>query len=193
MAEEKQRIFLIRHGETEWSRSGRHTSTTDLSLTSKGREDALRLRGYLSQLGRMHVFTSPMARARQTCELAVGGLAPVIDADLLEWNYGDYEGLTTAEIWQQAPGWLVFSDGCPGGETPREVGTRADRMIAKVRAVPGDVAMFSHGHLLRVLTARWLDLAPADGRHFLLDTATVNVLGYYHDVAAIQVWNAPVT
>jgi len=192
MAQEKQRIYLIRHGETEWSRTGRHTSTTDLPLTSRGREDALRLRRYLCQLELMHVFTSPMLRARETCKIIGLGLLPDIDSDLAEWNYGDYEGLTTGEIQQQVPGWMVFSNGCPGGETPRDVGRRADQMIAKARAVPGDVAMFSHGHFLRVLTARWLHLSPSNGQHFLLDTATLNVLGYYYHAPAIQIWNAPI-
>lgn len=193
MAVETQRIYLIRHGETAWSRSGRHTSTTDLPLTPQGREDALRLRRYFSQLPLLRVFASPMQRAQETCKLAGLAVVPYVDTDLSEWNYGDYEGLTTGEIWLQAAGWMVFSNGCPGGEDAREVGERADRMLAKARAVPGDVAMFSHGHFLRVLVARWLNLAPSEGRHFLLDTATLNVLSYYRDAPAIQVWNAPIS
>ena len=193
MGERVQRIYLFRHGETEWSRSGKHTGSTDLPLTAKGREDAVSLRACLAQLKLMHVLTSPMQRARDTCELALVGMPSAIDGDLSEWDYGDYEGLTTGEIWQQVPGWMVFSNGCPGGETPEDVGQRADKMIAKARAVPGDVAMFSHGHFLRVLAARWLELPVAEGRRFLLDTATLNILGYYRDTPAIQVWNAPIS
>jgi len=193
MADEKQRIYLIRHGATEWSQNGRHTGTTDLPLTAAGRKAAVRLRDVLSRVQFAQVFASPMQRARETCELTGVRPFPAVEADLSEWNYGDYEGLTTEEILRAAPGWMIFSDGCPHGEMPNDVARRADRMLSKARKVQGDVAMFSHGHFLRVLVARWVDLAAAHGQHFLLDTATLNVLGYYYNAPAIHVWNAPVT
>ena len=185
-------VFTIRHGETAWSLSGRHTGTTDLPLTDNGRRLAGRLRPRLVKPTFVLVLTSPLERARETCALA--GLAgrAVIDPDLVEWNYGTFEGLTPAQIHESAPGWLVFRDGCPGGETPAEVGVRVDRVIARARAVEGDVALFSHGHLLRVLAARWLGLPVAAGEHFLLDPGTVSVLGDYRGIPALKQWNAPV-
>ena len=137
------------------------------------------------------MLVSPLQRARETCELA--GLAPeaVVDPDLLEWNYGEYEGLTPGQIREQAPGWLIFRDGCPGGETPEQVGARVDRVIARARAADGDVALFAHGHVLRVLAARWLGLPAGAGQHFLLDTGTLSVLGYYHEIPAVKMWNGP--
>jgi broad specificity phosphatase PhoE len=137
------------------------------------------------------VLVSPLQRARATCELAGLGKAAVIEPDLVEWNYGEYEGLTPKQICETAPGWLIFRDGCPGGEMPEQVGARVDRVIARVRAVEGDVALFAHGHVLRVLAARWLGLAPGGGQHFLLNTGTLSVLGYYHDIPALKIWNGP--
>lgn len=138
------------------------------------------------------VLTSPLQRARETCELAGLGARAVLDPDLVEWNYGDYEGLTPKQIHEKAPGWLIFRDGCPGGETSEQVGARADRVIARARATSGDVALFAHGHVLRVLVARWLGLAAAAGQSFLLDTGTLNVLGYYREIPALKIWNAPI-
>jgi len=185
-------VFAIRHGETAWSLSGQHTSTTDLPLTKNGRQIAERLRPVLAKEVFAGVFVSPLRRARETCELA--GLAgrAVIDPDLMEWRYGDYEGLTSAQIQDLAPGWLIFRDGAPGGETPQQVASRVDRVVSRVRAVDGNVVVFAHGHVLRVLVARWIDLPPAAGQHFLLDTGSLCVLSHYHGVPAIKIWNAPV-
>ncbi len=184
-------VFAIRHGETAWSLTGQHTGTTDLPLTDNGRRLAERMRPVLARETFALVLTSPLRRARETCELA--GLAgpAVVDADLVEWNYGEYEGLTPKQIHAVAPGWLIFRDGCPGGEAPEQVGARVDRVIARARAVEGDVALFAHGHLLRVLAARWLELPAVAGQHFLLDTGTLNVLGYYRGIPAVKTWNAP--
>jgi probable phosphoglycerate mutase len=137
------------------------------------------------------VLCSPMQRARQTCELAGLGNKAVIDRDLAEWNYGEYEGLTPRQIHESVPGWLIFRDGCPGGESPEEVAARADRVIARARAVDGDAALFAHGHVLRALVARWIGLSAGSGQHFLLDTGTLCVLGYYRDIPAVKVWNGP--
>ncbi|HTO78675.1 MAG TPA: histidine phosphatase family protein [Methylocystis sp.] len=186
-------LFVIRHGETEWSLSGRHTGTTDVPLTENGRRSAERLRSALRGADFALVLVSGAQRARQTCELAGLGRKAIIDNDLMEWNYGLYEGLTPSEIEIISPGWLVFRDGCPEGETPHQVGARADRVVARARAARGDVALFAHGHLLRVLTARWIGLAPCEGQRFLLDTGRLSVLGEYRGVPAIKIWNAPVT
>ena len=185
-------VFVIRHGETAWSLSGRHTGTTDLPLTDNGRRLAERMGLALKETDFALVLVSGMLRARQTCELAGLGGKAIIDNDLMEWNYGVYEGLTPAQIEKLSPGWLVFRDGCPGGETPDQVGARADRVIARTRAVQGDVALFAHGHILRVLAARWIGLAPLDGQRFLLDTGRLSILGDYRGVPAIRIWNAPV-
>ena len=185
------RVFAIRHGETTWSLSGQHTGTTDIPLTDNGRRLATRLRPLLARESFALVLSSPLQRARETCRLSGLAHAALIDGDLVEWNYGKYEGLTPAQIHAAAPGWLIFRDGCPGGESPAEVGARVDRVIARARAADGDVALFAHGHVLRVLVARWLGLPPGAGQHFLLDTGTLNVLGYYRDVPAIKTWNAP--
>jgi probable phosphoglycerate mutase len=184
-------VFAIRHGETEWSLNGRHTGTTDIPLTDKGRRLAKLLRSPLSGRAFALVLVSPLQRARQTCELAGIATGAVIEPDLVEWNYGKYEGLTPAQIHEQTPGWLIFRDGCPGGETPGQVGARVDRVIARVRAVDADVALFSHGHVLRVLAARWLGLPAGAGQHLLLDTGTLNVLDYYRGIPALKIWNAP--
>ena len=185
------KVFVIRHGETAWSLSGQHTSTTDLPLTDNGRRRAERLCQVLAKQTFALVLVSPMQRARETCELAGLGNIAVIDHDLVEWNYGQYEGLTTPQIHENAPGWVVFRDGCPGGESPEQIGTRVDRVIARVRAVEGDVALFAHAHVLRVLAARWIEFPVVAGQHFLLDTGTLSLLGYYRDVPAVEVWNGP--
>jgi broad specificity phosphatase PhoE len=184
-------VFAIRHGETAWSLSGQHTGTTDIPLTDNGRRLAERLRPALARESFKLVLCSPMQRAHETCELAGLGDTAVIDSNLVEWNYGQYEGLTAKQIHETARGWLIFRDGCPGGETPEQVAARADRVIARVRAALGDVALFAHGHVLRVLVARWIGLPASDGQHFLLDTGTLCVLGYYRDILAVRVWNGP--
>jgi broad specificity phosphatase PhoE len=184
-------LFAIRHGETEWSLSGKHTGTTDIPLTDNGRRLAYRMRPVLASEVFALVLTSPLGRARETCDLVGLGATAVIDPDLVEWNYGEYEGLTPKQIHEVAPGWLIFLDGCPGGEAPHEVGARVDRVIGRSRAIEGDVALFAHGHVLRVLAARWLGLPAGFGQHFLLDTGTLNVLGYYRGIPAVKIWNAP--
>ena len=184
-------VYLARHGETAWSLSGRHTGLTDLPLTPRGERDARRLGTRLQGLAFAKVFTSPLQRARRSCELAGFGAAAEVDRDLVEWNYGEYEGRTSDAIHAERPDWRLFRDGCPGGESPVEVGVRADRVIRRARAVEGNVLLFSSGHILRVLAARWLGLASVDGRYFLLDTAALCVLGYEHDLSqpAIRLWN----
>ncbi len=184
-------VFPIRHGETAWSLSGQHTGTTDIPLTDKGRRLAERMRPVLAKEAFALVLVSPLQRARETCELAGFGNTAAVEPDLVEWNYGEYEGLTPKQIDAMAPGWLIFRDGCPGGETPQQVGARVDRVIARARAAPGDVALFAHGHVLRVLAARWLGLPPGGGQHFLLNTGTFSVLGYYHEIPAVKIWNGP--
>jgi probable phosphoglycerate mutase len=185
------KLFAIRHGETAWSISGQHTGTTDIPLTDKGRRLAERMRPVLAKREFGLVLCSPMQRARETCALAGLGSGSIIDPDLVEWNYGAYEGLTPAQIGKSAPGWLIFRDGCPGGEMPGQVGERVDRVIARARAAGGDTALFAHGHVLRVLAARWIGMPPVGGQHFLLGTGTLCVLGFYHEVPAVQVWNGP--
>lgn len=191
MVRGEQRIFLIRHGETEWSRSGKHTGVTDVVLTEQGRKTARLLQSVLAREIFESVLTSPLQRARETCELAGLGNVPAVDPDLMEWNYGEYEGLTTRQIQQARPEWSLFRDGCPGGESPAQVAARADRVLAKVRATAGNVALFAHGHILRIIAARWLDQPPSLGERLLLDTATLSVLGYYYETPALKVWNAP--
>ena len=182
-------IYLIRHGETEWSLNGRHTGVTDIPLTEHGRQQARLLRQELVTRNFELVLTSPLRRARETCELAGLAERAEIDPDLMEWNYGDYEGLTSEQIHASRPAWTIFNDGGPGGETPEQVGVRVDRVIARVRARRSDAALFAHGHVLRVLAARWLGLAPSAGAHFLLDTATLCVLNSDRGVAALKRWN----
>ncbi len=184
-------VFVIRHGETEWSLNGRHTGTTDIPLTENGRRLAERLQPVLARFAFRAALCSPMQRAKETCALAGFGENAVTDHDLEEWNYGSYEGLTPAEIHKAEPGWLIFRDGCPGGETPQQVGDRVDRVIARVRASDGDTLIFAHGHVLRVFAARWIGLPAGDGQHFLLGTGSLSVLGYYREVPAVRVWNAP--
>jgi broad specificity phosphatase PhoE len=184
-------VYCIRHGETEWSLSGQHTGRTDIPLTDNGRRLAARLRPMLAGHDFTLVLSSPLTRARETCALAGLGERAEIEADLSEWDYGDYEGLTPAQIHAVAPGWMVFRDGCPHGEAPADVARRVDRAIARVRAADGDVALFAHGHVLRVFAARWIGLPPEEGRRFLLDTGALSILGHYQGVPAIRVWNCP--
>ena len=191
MAANEQKIYLSRHGETEWSLNGQHTGVTDIPLTENGRMAARLLQPVLAKEIFALVLTSPLQRARETCELAGLGMQATIESDLIEWNYGEYEGLKTEQIRLTRPGWLVFRDGCPGGESPEQIGARADRVLTKVRATDGNVALFAHGHILRVLAARWINLSASYGEHFLLDTATLNVLGYYRESPAFKIWNAP--
>jgi broad specificity phosphatase PhoE len=187
-------IYLIRHGETEWSLSGRHTGVSDIPLTEHGRQQARQLRQDLVTRNFGLVLTSPLQRARETCELAGLGARAEIDPDLMEWNYGDYEGLTSEQIHAHRPGWTIFNDGGgPGGETPEQVSVRADRVIERVRAAKSDAAVFAHGHVLRVLAARWLGLAPQAGAHFLLDTASRCVLSSDHGISAFKHWNVAPT
>lgn len=184
-------IVLARHGETEWSRDLRHTGRTDIPLTEAGREEALALRGVLGAWSFERVLTSPLERAAETCRLAgLGDRAELSDA-LLEWDYGDYEGITTKQIHEQRPDWYLWRDGCPGGETAAEVGARLDPLVQELRGAEGDVALFAHGHLLRVLAARWIGLGPEAGALFALSTATLSALGYERDTAVIRRWNAP--
>ncbi len=183
--------YLARHGETAWSLSGQHTGLTDLPLTERGERNARRLGERLRALSFAKVFTSPLQRAARTCELAGFGTAAEVDRDLLEWDYGKYEGRTSAEIRKERPDWQLFRDGCPGGETPVQVGARADRMVSRVRVVQGDVLLFSSGHFLRVLAARWLGLEAGAGRYFLLATASLSALGYEHTPSqpVIRLWD----
>jgi len=183
--------YLARHGETAWSLSGQHTGLTDLPLTGNGERNARRLGERLAGMRFAKVLTSPLQRAARTCELAGFGAAAEVDPDLVEWNYGEYEGRRTKEIRAERPDWQLFRDGCPGGESPREIGARADRVVARVRAVRGDVLVFSSGHFLRVFAARWLGLEPAAGRYLLLGTAALSALGYEHGEAepVIRLWN----
>ncbi|MGE9291682.1 MAG: histidine phosphatase family protein [Puniceicoccales bacterium] len=188
----QKKVFLFRHGETEWSRSGQHTSITDLPLIESGRRDALALKPLVGACDFSNIFCSPRKRARETAELAGVGERAEIDEDLAEWFYGDYEGLTTTEIRESAPGWNIFTQPVPGGESGADVAARCDRVIGRVLGASGDVAIFAHGHLLRVFTARWLRLAPSEGRHFVIHTASLIRLGYEHEDRAIEIWNAPV-
>jgi len=184
-------VYLARHGETAWSATGRHTGLTDLPLTERGERNAKSLRERLAGLVFAKVLTSPLQRAVRTCELAGFGAAVKVDPDLVEWNYGDYEGLRIAEIRAKRPGWQLFRDGCPNGESPEQLGARADRVVRRVRAVKGDVLIFSSGHFLRIFTARWLGLEPFAGKFFMLDVASLSTLSYEHDLSspAIRLWN----
>lgn len=184
-------VYLVRHGETAWTISGQHTGLTDLPLTAAGERSAAELGERLSQSVFEHVFTSPLRRARRTCELAgFGGNVTILD-DLVEWNYGVYEGKTTEEIRRERPSWDLFRDGCPGGESVPEVSARADRIVNRLRALNGNALLFSSGHFLRVLAARWLGLEAVAGQFLLLSTATVSILGYERDRShpVIRLWN----
>jgi broad specificity phosphatase PhoE len=189
MSTHSQEVVLVRHGETEWSRAGKHTGRTDIPLTERGRQEAetvgLELRGRRFAL----VLTSPLARASETCRLAgLGELAEQRD-ELMEWDYGAYEGRETIDIRKERPGWTLWRDGVPEGETIAQIQARVDREIAELRSVAGDAAVFAHGHLLRVLAARWLGLEPAAGRLFALDPATISILGYERETPVVRMWN----
>ncbi len=184
-------LYIARHGETAWSLSGQHTGLTDLPLTERGQSNARRLGNRLRGRSFAKVFTSPLQRARRTCELAGFGAQAEVDRDLVEWNYGEYEGLRTEDIRAKRPGWKLFRDGCPGGESVGEIGARADRVVDRVRALQEDVLIFSSGHFLRVLAARWLGFEPQAGEHFLLTTASLSALSYEDDLTrpVIKFWN----
>ncbi|HSY42397.1 MAG TPA: histidine phosphatase family protein [Candidatus Acidoferrum sp.] len=184
-------IYLARHGETAWSLSGQHTGLTDLPLTARGEENAQRLGKRLAGLAFSKVFTSPLQRARRTCELAGFGKVAEVDNNLLEWNYGDYEGRRTAEIHAERPDWQLFRDGCPGGESPGQIGARADKVVDRVRSIQGNILLFSSGHFLRVFASRWLGLEPATGRFLVLGTASLSMLGYENNLSqpAIRLWD----
>jgi broad specificity phosphatase PhoE len=185
-------VVLVRHGETEWSRDLRHTGLTDIPLTEAGREEAGGLGAALAEWSFGRVITSPLERAVETCRLA--GLAETAERSdaLLEWDYGEYEGITTKQIREERPDWYLWRDGCPGGETATQVGARVDPLVEELKRSEEDVALFAHGHLLRVLAARWLGLAPEDGALLALSTATLSALGFERETAVIRRWNAPV-
>jgi broad specificity phosphatase PhoE len=191
MSEALPVVYLARHGDTAWTLSGQHTGLTDLPLTPNGESNARRLGERLKGMTFARVFTSPLQRAARTCELAGFGSAATVDPDLVEWDYGKYEGLLSADILKERPDWQLFRDGGPGGESPAQVGERADRVIERVRTIAGNTLLFSSGHFLRVLAARWLTLAPGSGRYFVLSTASLSAVGYEHNLAqpAIRLWN----
>jgi probable phosphoglycerate mutase len=185
-------VYVARHGNTAWTHSGQHTGLTDLPLTPDGERNARQLAERLKGMTFAKVFTSPLQRAARTCELSGFGAGAQTDPDLVEWDYGKYEGLTSAEIHRQRPDWDLFWDGGPGGESPEQVGERADRVVKRIREVSGDVLLFTSGHFIRVLTARWLGLGPGvGGRYFLLNPASLSALGYEHNLSrpVIQLWN----
>jgi broad specificity phosphatase PhoE len=188
---DRPQIWLARHGETEWSRTLRHTGRTDVELTERGREEAMRLRPALEGLEFERVISSPLSRALETCRLALPSHAIEPSEALLEWDYGDYEGMTTEEIRSRRRGWNLWSDGCPGGETATEVGARVDPLVAELLQAKGDFALFAHGHVLRVLASRWLGLRPGDGALLHLDTATLSTLGWERENVVIRSWNVP--
>ncbi|MBV9200939.1 MAG: histidine phosphatase family protein [Alphaproteobacteria bacterium] len=191
MSEPLPVVYLARHGETAWSLSGQHTGRTDLPLTERGEQQARALASRLREAKFTEALTSPSQRARRTAELAGFGNLTKTDPDLAEWDYGQYEGRRTADILAERPGWFLFRDGCPGGETPDQVAARADRVVRRIRAVQDNVVIFSSAHILRVLTARWLDLEAAAGRYLLLGTSSLSILGYEHNLEepAIRLWN----
>lgn len=191
MSDALPRIYLARHGETAWSLSGQHTGLTDLPLTERGERNARQLGERLRGLTVATVLTSPLQRAAHTCELAGFGAVATRERDLVEWDYGRYEGKRTAEIHAERPDWNLFRDGCPDGESPAAIGARADRVVQRLRGLPGDALLFSSGHILRVLAARWLGLPPAGAGLLLLSTASLSILGYEHhrDEPAIHLWN----
>ena len=185
-------VVLVRHGETEWSRSGRHTGRTEVGLTEHGREQAEAVGAALRDRHFALVLTSPLGRALETCRLAGFGDRAVERDELMEWDYGAYEGRTTAEVREERPGWTLWRDGVPDGETVEQVGERVDRVLDDLRPLDGDALLFAHGHVLRILTARWLELDPGAGRLFALDPATISALGYERETAVIKLWNQPV-
>ena len=185
-------LFLIRHGETEWSLSGQHTGSSEIPLTAHGEDEARALAPYFGKIAFTRVLTSPRQRARRTCELAGLGAAAEVEPNLAEWGYGEYEGLTPAEIDERQPGWVVFRDGCPGGETPQQVSDRADRLLQSLRTLKGNVALFTHGHIGRALAVRWIGLPIATGPLFGLSTASIGILGYdpaHPAEPVIALWN----
>jgi broad specificity phosphatase PhoE len=184
-------VVLVRHGETEWTRTRRHTGRTDIPLTEEGRRQARLVGEALRGRSFGLVLTSPLRRARETCELAGFGEQAQIREELAEWDYGEYDGRTTAEIRAERPGWSLWRDGVPGGEAAADVGRRAARVIEALRAAESDALLFGHGHQLRVLAARWLGLEPADGRLFYLSTSTISILGYERENAVLRRWNEP--
>ena len=186
------RLFFMRHGETEWSRTGQHTGVTDLPLTPSGEEEANTLRARVKGIAFAHVFRSPRLRARQTCELAGLSEGSVEEPDLAEWDYGDYEGRRSVDIRAERTGWTIFRDGCPGGEMPDDIAARADRLIARLRALSGNIALFSHGEFGRVLALRWIDAPVLMGRNLALGTASLSILAYeprHPDTPVIALWN----
>jgi broad specificity phosphatase PhoE len=186
------RLFVIRHGETEWSLSGQHTGRTEIALTAGGEEQARALEPFLHGIAFARVLTSPRLRAQRTCALAGLGGAAATEPDLAEWDYGDYEGLRSAEIQTAQPGWNIFRDGCPHGETPADVAARADRLFERLRGQGGNIALFSHGHFGRVLAARWIGLPVIEGQHFAIGVASTGVLGFepsHPETAAVELWN----
>jgi broad specificity phosphatase PhoE len=185
----RHELVLVRHGETEWSDSGRHTSRTDLPLTPRGRERAAALADGLAQYRFALVLCSPLRRARETADLAGFGDVAVPDQDLHEWDYGEYEGLTTREIRARRPDWTLWRDGCPGGESPEQVGVRADAALARAGESPGNVLIFAHGHILRVITARWIEMPVAAGARFALAAGALSRLGYERETRVVQEWN----
>jgi len=188
-----ERIYIVRHGETAWSLSGQYTGRADIPLTAHGRDTARKLAPSLREIAFAHVLASPLLRARQTCELAGLGAGVQVDPDLAEWDYGDYEGRTPAQILASRPAWKLFRDGAPGGESPQRVSARADRVIARLRRLDGNVALFSHGHFGRALAARWIGLPVLLAQRFLFDTSSLGVLCYEHGCSeqpAIGLWNA---
>jgi broad specificity phosphatase PhoE len=191
MSEALPVVYMARHGNTAWTRTGQHTGLSDLPLTPDGERNAVRLGERLKGMKFAQVFTSPLQRAARTCELSGFGAGATIDRDLVEWDYGKYEGLTSAEILRQNPSWDLFRDGVPGGESPEQIGERADRVVERVRSVTGDVLLFSSGHFIRVFTARWLGLGADGGRYVLLNPASLSALSYEHNLSrpVIRLWN----
>jgi probable phosphoglycerate mutase len=182
-------VLLVRHGQTEWSLSGQHTGTTDIPLTDEGRRQGELLRGRLAGREFERVLSSPLSRALETCRLVGLGDQVEVREELREWDYGSYEGRTTADIRGERPDWYLWRDGCPGGETAAEIGARVDTVVAELRELEGDAAIFAHGHLLRVLAVRWLELPPEAGGHFGLSTATLSIVGREREVPAMWLWN----
>jgi len=191
MSEALPVVYLARHGETAWTITGQHTGLTDLPLTERGEQNARRLAGRLSGIAFAKVFTSPLRRAIETCKLAGFGSVAETDRDLVEWDYGEYEGRRTVDILRERPDWQLFRDGCPGGESPQQIAARADRVVSRVRAVAGNVLLFSSGHFLRVLATRWIGLEPINGRSFMLKTASLSELSYENSLSqpAILLWD----
>jgi probable phosphoglycerate mutase len=183
------KIYLIRHGETEWTVLGKHTGNTDIPLTAQGEEDAKKIRDYLKGVGFQKVLVSPLQRAKETCRLSGFFSHALIDEDLREWDYGRYEGLTTSEIRKENPSWTIFSQGAPDGESIADIGARANRVLGRVCSIPGDVAIFSSGHILRSIAARWLGMPVSFGKHLILNPASISILGFERETPALIQWN----